>query len=219
MTSHSDLHPVNAPIDYVKDIWRRRKWLAISIFVLVLAATASAALSLPDLYLASATVLVERRQVSEDFVKSTVTDELETRIQTIQQQVMSRARLSELIQRLGLYGPDRPKAPLEKFAAWTGVDRLLAQLRGPQKARVPPSPDALVERMRLEAPLTLKSMEQTGGHALTIAFRQTFSGRDPQVVAAVANTLAGYYVAENTRTRERQATETAAFLKQQLASV
>jgi uncharacterized protein involved in exopolysaccharide biosynthesis len=219
MTHHSDVQPAGSPVEYVFDIWRRRKWLAISIFALVLAVTASAALSLPDLYLASATVLVERQQVSEDFVKSTVTDELETRIQTIQQQVMSRARLSDLIQRLNLYGPERPKAPLEQFAEWTGFDRLLERLRGPQKPAKAPSPDALVERMRLDAPLTLKSMEQGGGgHALTIAFRQTFSGRDPQVVAAVANTLAGYYVSENTRTRERQATETAAFLKQQLAS-
>ena len=59
-------------------------------------------LSLPDLYRASATVFVQKQQVSEAFVTSSVTAELETRIETIHQQVMSRARLTDLICRLDL---------------------------------------------------------------------------------------------------------------------
>ena len=53
------------------------------------------AISLPNLYRAKATVLVGRQQVSEAFVRPSVTAELETRIQTIKEEVMSRARLSE----------------------------------------------------------------------------------------------------------------------------
>src|SRR5262249_12329376 len=48
--------------------------------------------------------------------------------------------------------------------------------------------------------------------ALTISYK----GRDPQQVAQVANTLASFYIDENLKTRERQAAETADFLRGQL---
>jgi polysaccharide chain length determinant protein (PEP-CTERM system associated) len=133
---------------------------------------------------------VERQQVSEAFVRPSVTAELETRLQTIREDVMSRARLSELIGRLGLYPEARQKAPLE----------------------------ALVARMRRDIELELKGVESLmSGRTSTIAFTISYSGRDPETVAKVANALAGMYVRENTRIREGQATRTADFLKVQLA--
>src|SRR5258705_3714864 len=99
--------------DFVLDIWQRRKWLALLVFIGAFAGAASLAMSLPNLYRATATVLVERQQVSEAFVTSSVTAELETRIQTIEQEVMSRMRLTELISRLNLYPEARQKAPIE----------------------------------------------------------------------------------------------------------
>ena len=50
-------------------------------------------------------MLVERQQISEAFVRPSVTAELETRIQTIHKQIMSRARLTRVITRFDLY-PD-----------------------------------------------------------------------------------------------------------------
>ena len=46
---------------------------------------------------------------------------------------------------------------------------------------------------------------------------QTGERRDPQTVAVVTNTLASFYIEENLKARERQATGTAEFLKVQLA--
>ena len=85
------------------EVLNRRKWLALAVFIAAGSAGVTLALSLPDLYRATSTVLVERQHVSEDLVRSAVTAELETRIHTIQQDVMSRARLTDLIVRLGLY--------------------------------------------------------------------------------------------------------------------
>jgi succinoglycan biosynthesis transport protein ExoP len=48
------------------------------------------------------------------------------------------------------------------------------------------------------------------------AFRLSYQGRDPKVVADVTNRLAGLYVAENTRARENQAEQTVQFLSKQL---
>jgi polysaccharide chain length determinant protein (PEP-CTERM system associated) len=174
----------------VLEIWQRRKWIAGAVFCAVSAGAVTAAASLPDLYQASATVLVERPEVSEAFVRPSVTAELETRIQTIHQRVMSRERLSEVITKLGLYPELRGEAPMER----------------------------IVDRMRRDIiPLQLKGVDQASGRTGTIAFTLGYRGRDAWTVSQVTNTLAGYYVAENTSSRERQADRTAEFLAEQLA--
>jgi len=173
--------------DAVLDVWRRRKWIGIVVFIVVFAAALAAVVSLPNLYRASATVLVERPRVSEAFVRQSVTAELETRIQTIHREIMSRTRLSEMISKLNLYADLRGVVPM----------------------------DALVERLRKEAQLGLQGVEQATGRTETIAFTLSYSGRDPELVARVANTLAGFYIEGNSQSRERQATETAEFLESQ----
>jgi succinoglycan biosynthesis transport protein ExoP len=193
MTSRtSDRLEPSVNLDRVVEALGRRKWVALLVFAAVFGAAASAAKSLPDIYRATATVLVEQQQVSEVFVTQSVTAELETRIQTIEQQVMSRTRLTELISRLNLYPEAQKKAPIE----------------------------TLVGRLRRDIRLELKGVEQhTTGRNETIAFTLSYSGRDPATVATVANALAGLYVEENTKTRKGQAAETAAFLKAQLDDV
>ncbi len=178
--------------DCALDVWSRRKWLALLVFSAVAGAATSVALSLPNLYRAAATVLVERQQISEAFVRPSVTAELETRLQTIREDVMSRSRLSELITKLDLYPDLRPKVPLE----------------------------GLVARLRRDIDLELKGVDSLmSGRMSTISFTISYSGRDADSVSRVANELAGMYVLENTRLREGQATRTAAFLKAQLDEV
>src|SRR6266850_8260871 len=94
-------------------VWSRRKWLAIPAFVGPVAVAMSVVAFLPNIYRSTATVLVDRQQVPEAFVKSTVTSAVETRLQTISQEVLSRSRLEALINRLDLYGDLRKQAPLE----------------------------------------------------------------------------------------------------------
>jgi protein tyrosine kinase modulator len=179
-------------LDPALDAWSRRKWLALAVFAATCAAAATVAVSLPNLYRASATVLVEHRQVSEAFVRPSVTAELETRLQTIREDVMSRTRLADLIRRLNLYPELRDTVPIE----------------------------ALVARMRGEIELELKGVEsQMSGRSSTISFTIGYGGRDPGTVARVANELARMYVQQNTNIREGQAAGTAEFLKAQLAGV
>src|SRR5438093_2195592 len=94
------------------DIWSRRQWLAVVVFALMLAGTATVATFLPRIYRSTATVLVERHQVPESFVRSSITGELETRLQTISQEILSRDRLANLITRFALY-PDSRRVPME----------------------------------------------------------------------------------------------------------
>src|SRR5256712_6136993 len=106
-------------LDVVLEVWSRRKWLAILVFIGPFAVTVSLATALPNLYRSKATLLVERPQVSETFVKTSVTSELETRLQTISQKILSRSRLQELITQFSLY-PEflqlaTPEAAIERM--------------------------------------------------------------------------------------------------------
>ncbi len=170
------------------EIWSRRKWLATAVFAACGAATVSLVSFLPDVYRATATVLVERQQVPEALVRASITTELETRLQTISQQILSRSRLQELIDRLDLYPDLRNRVPRE----------------------------ALVETMRRDIRLDPKGVDPAGGRGATIAFNLSYRGKDPRTVARVANTLASFYVEEDQKARERQTSGTAEFLKLQL---
>src|SRR5207302_4609951 len=75
------------------------------VFLVAATAAVSIMIVLPDAYQSTVRVLVERHEVPESFVRSLVTGDLETRLQTMSQQILSRARLADLITRLDLY-PD-----------------------------------------------------------------------------------------------------------------
>ena len=113
----------------VLDMWRRRKWLAIFIFAVVFTAVTSVAMFLPDVYQSTATILVERQQVPEAFVQTTVTSGIDLRLQTITQQVLSRSRLEGLINRFGLYTDVLQRVSLEQVIETMRKDILLDQKR------------------------------------------------------------------------------------------
>src|SRR5919201_202680 len=148
-------------VERLLGIWHRRRWLGIAITVVVAAAAGSLVRALPDIYRSTATVLVERQQVPEAYVRSSVTGELETRLQTISQEVLSRARLEQLIARFDLYPRARRAGSLE----------------------------GAVEAMRRDIRLEVKGVEAPGGRTVTVAFSLSYRGRDPETVSAVTNAL------------------------------
>ncbi len=175
--------------ELAKSVWARRKWLAVLVFLVPLTAAVSVAMSLPDIYQATATVLVDRQQVPESVVRPTVTSTLETRLQTINQEILSRSRLEAMIDRFNLY----------------------------PEARKRMATDDVIGRMRQDIKLELKGVEMKGqGPEATVAFAISYRGSDPQTVAMVTNTLASFYIDENLKVRERQASGTSEFLKVQL---
>jgi len=165
-------------------IWKRRKWLALLLFALPFTAATSVVASLPNVYQSTATVLVERQQVPEAFVRPTVTGELETRLRTMGQETLSRSRLESLIDQFGLYADLKKTLP----------------------------PEAVTDRMRSDIRLDLQDSRGRG----SVAFSLNYRGPDPETVAQVTNALASFYIEENLKARERQATSTAKFLEGQL---
>ena len=175
-------------IDRALEMWSRRKWLALPVFVAPLVAVISAVLFLPSIYRSTATVLIEGQQLPAEFVRSTVTSAVDTRLQAITQEILSRSRLDELITRFGLYRDLRRRVSLEE----------------------------VIERMRKDIQLELRGVKQMEKDRATTAFTLSFRGSDSVTVAQVTNALASFYIEENLKVRERHAAGTAEFLKVQL---
>ncbi len=176
-------------IEIVLNILRRRKWVGLIAFAAVFSLAAPFSVFLPDIYRGTATVIVESPQAPTAFVRASV-PELETRLVTIQQELLSRTRLSSLITTLNLYPRWRKKMPL----------------------------DAIADNMRRDIHVDFTGTDQSRGNPTTIGLKITYIGLDPKSAAAVPNALSSLYVEENTKMRERQTGQMAQFLKGQLQS-
>ena len=77
------------------------------------------------------------------------------------------------------------------------------------------SQEDIIEAMRKDITI---GPDKTTTRARLNAFRVSYEGRDPNVVAQVANRLAGSFIEENLKTREMQAEGTASFIDTQLQS-
>ena len=160
--------------------WGRRKWLALAIFAVVLPAGVTIALSLPNMYAATATVVVDQVPGSGN--------DMESRLQLIRQEILSRARVEGLIRTLDLYPVIRQRYTME----------------------------AAIDRMRRDIRVDSKYQPQPSGIGATISFAITARGGKPDVVAMVANAVAGAYLEEDQKLRARRASGTAEVLKKQL---
>ena len=167
-------------------ILRRRAVLAFAVFAVVLVAAVAVSLSLPDLFRSSAVVLVER-QLPETVVRAAVSGELESRLHVIRQEILSRARLTELINRYDLY-PDVRRADMEQA----------------------------IEQVRRDIEIELTGPEQVSGRTKTVAFNLSFTGARRETVAEVTNAIAAFYVNQNTQMRSEEAARTTQFLRSQI---
>lgn len=174
-------------IDMAFNILRRRQWVGLIAFAAMLSLAAPFSVFLPDIYRGTATMIVESQETASTFVKASV-PELDTRLVTIQQELLSRARLSNLIDSLNLYAPLRGKV----------------------------SRDALIDRMRRDIHVEFTGTDQNRGRPTTIGMKITYIGLDPNSAASVPNALATQYVQENTKMRERQTGQMAQFLEGQV---
>jgi succinoglycan biosynthesis transport protein ExoP len=173
----------------ILDILRRRRLLAFATFSAVLAAAVSFAIYLPDIYQGQALVLIER-PVDENIVRAadSAPGELESRLHIIKQEILSRDRALELINRFHLY---------PRLMRGAGVDDALNQLRS--DVEVNPS-----------------GPEQVSGKVKTVSFILKYTGDSAKTAADVTNAIASFYVRQNDSMRSQSAMGTLQFMRQQL---
>ena len=166
----------------------RRRWWMIASFALAVVTGIVLTLTLPKLYEASTLILVQRQRVPEKYVQPVIASDLENRISTISQQIMSRSNLERLIERYNLFAGEEFRNVL--------LDDKIESLR---------------KRIKVEVSRSRRDRE---ADAFTISFRD----RDPQTAMRVANGLATHFIDENLKVRETQAIGTSDFLEAELES-
>ncbi len=111
--------PESIDIQHYLGIVRRRHFHFLIPLFVAWAVVWGASWVLPPRYLSSTLILVEQPTMPKDYVTPNVTDDLQERMQSITQQILSRTRLLHIIDQFNLYaGPHSQPSPDQK------VDRM-----------------------------------------------------------------------------------------------
>lgn len=104
------------------DYWailRRRMWVILVPAILGPIVAVVITFFLHEQYKSTTLVLVEDQKVPDNIAHSVVTDDLNVRLSSMQEQILSRTRLQPIIEKFGLFKGDVNKLPMEDL-----VDRL-----------------------------------------------------------------------------------------------
>jgi polysaccharide chain length determinant protein (PEP-CTERM system associated) len=173
--------------DYLRILKRRRWWLLLPLFA-GWAAVWSLSWLLPAAYRSETVILVERQKVPEQYVVPNIAVDLQERLQSMTQQILSRTRLEHIIEDFHLYAKERSRM----------------------------GPDQVVEKMRSDIAIDL--VEAPGHKGELTAFKISYSAPNPKLAQEVTSELTSLFIDENLRAREQQSESTTSFLQAQLAS-
>ena len=90
-------------IKYYLALVLKYRWLLIIPFCIAMVAGMFQAIKLPKIYEAKTLILVMPQRVPSNFVQSIVTTDLESRISTISEQILSRSNLEKIIEKYDLF--------------------------------------------------------------------------------------------------------------------
>ncbi len=101
-------------LDDFLDMLRRRAWLVLFVTLVGCVASVFWALSKPHLYSSSEVIQIEQPKIDSDLAPTTVAGSSARRLQLIQQQLMARDSLTEVIEKFDLYDNLTALRPSEK---------------------------------------------------------------------------------------------------------
>jgi succinoglycan biosynthesis transport protein ExoP len=176
--------------DYIDMLRRYRSWLIGPMFGGLVVAVVVAFLW-PDTYVSQAVMRITPPTISNSLVPTVVNMQMQQRLQQMQQEILSRGSLSELIQRpaLDLYRKERQRYPLED----------------------------VIQDMRNKS-IKIQTVEIAGGAGgggerhFASAFTISFSYPDRFKAQAVVSYLVTRFTEQNVRVQKDQATITSQFI-------
>jgi polysaccharide chain length determinant protein (PEP-CTERM system associated) len=167
----------------------RKRWFLLIPFCLSLLAGIVYSIIVPRIYTAETLILVEPQRVPDDYIRSVVAGDVESRVSTIQQQILSRTNLSRIIEEFNLFNtPEERKLYLEEKIA------------------------SLRRRISVEV---TRSKRRSDADSFSISFKD----QNPEIAMKVTNAIATSFIDENLKVREEQAVGTSNFLGGELESV
>jgi uncharacterized protein involved in exopolysaccharide biosynthesis len=173
----------------LKGIFRRRKIIFFSAFVLICCVCLVLAFALPSVYESQVIIIVENQEIPEEYVKSITTSYISQRLEILERKILSYQRLLEIVKTNGLY-PDISSNG-EKVAL-------------------------LRESITLE---TIDVSIRDKRSSATIAFTLAFQHKNPKTAKQVSDILANLFVIEDQKSREKRAGTTTIFLEKELADL
>jgi protein tyrosine kinase modulator len=196
-------------IDDYLAILRRRWWLLMLLGILGAAIAYGTSLLLLNRYTSRSLVLVERQQVPDNFVQPVVTTDLDQRLATLEEQILSRTRLRPLINTFGLF-KDREYFDLKRL-------KPVVQLLGRIMAQGSEASDEWrIEQTRAAIgvkPVQSIIQDPKGGLP---GFYISFTYSNPQTAQQVCDRITSMFIDEDIRFREQAAQGTTDFLDNQL---
>jgi polysaccharide chain length determinant protein (PEP-CTERM system associated) len=172
--------------DYVSML-RRRLWWVVVPTVLGPIIGYSISLFLPEEYTSKTTVLVEQPKVPDRMVPSIVNDDLNERLGTMKEQILSRTRLQPIIEQFGLFKEQTMKLPMED----------------------------VVEHMRKNIVIT--PVRSTVSRDSSVpGFTISYKSSSPQEAQLVCREITSLFIQKNLEIRSLRAEGTTNFLQSQL---
>jgi polysaccharide chain length determinant protein (PEP-CTERM system associated) len=173
--------------DYIV-ILRRRIWLLVIPAMVCGIAAYAISIFLPNRYTSKTVVLVEQPAVPENFVKPVVSGDVNQRLVTMQEQILSRTRLQQIIEEFGLYREDVGKLSTEE----------------------------LVDRLRKSITVSaVRPMAETRASGLP-GFTVSVEARQAYLAQQICTEITSFFTQQNVLMRERRAEDTTQFLTKQL---
>jgi polysaccharide chain length determinant protein (PEP-CTERM system associated) len=175
--------------EYFAILVRRRWWILLPLFLCWMAVWGGS-WTLPTTYTSDALISAEQQKVSDQYVMENVNVNLQNRLQSTTQQVLSYASLQAIINRFNLYA--KPPKMNGFFKAKDPVD----QMRGDIKIELVGSP---------------------GYRGEFVTFKIHYSADTPQLAQQVNTELTSLFINENVRAQRQLSENTTAFLDGELA--
>lgn len=165
-----------------------RRWWAISFAVAFWAIALASSLLLPTKFRSETLILVEQQKVLPQYVAPNVTNDLQERMQSLTQQLLSRTRLIRIMDTFHLYGKQ--------------IDQ--------------PATDDMIQRMRND--ITVDVSKSSGHADQLTAFKVSYSAPTAALAQSVAGQLTSLFINENLQGQQQRSEDTTAFLDNQLAA-
>src|SRR5258708_8419956 len=174
-------------VEDIKRVVRRRWWLVPACAVGCSLLGTLVATQVPKKYTSQTLVLVAKPTVPIDIVKPVVTEDLNQRLASMKQQILSRTRLEPVLDKFDIYREERKKVQVED----------------------------LVERLR--AAIEISPLEPMAGtQDRTMAgFNVSVTLNNAQTAQQICTEITSMFMEQNARALEQQAVQTTSFLSQQ----
>jgi polysaccharide chain length determinant protein (PEP-CTERM system associated) len=169
----------------------RRRWWVIGPFIALASAATVLTYFLPKSYVSETLIVVHPRDVPQDFVRDLISGSPQQRLRTIEQTILSRTNLIEILREFDDELPEFDHL---------NMDEKVVKLRG-----------------QINIDFTLE--KSNGGELPLSYFRISYRNQNPELAQKIATKLTSLFIQQDNQARETQVVGTNEFLSTELAKV